>query len=284
MAYCTNCGAPMEGLYCTQCGARSAESGEPASGAPLAPGSPPSGASSPASQRKSKTLMYVLLGCGGVLVVALAAAIALGLFVRQKAGDVGRNPAMAAAKMVAALNPDIEVVSADEATGRITLREKKTGKTITMDFRDVQKGRIRFEGDGGERVEIESEGEGKSGTFRMKTPEGELRAGAGSLASLPSWVPVCPGAAPGEAFSAQSVEERTGTVHLKCRGAVEEVAAFYERELKAAGMKVQRQAVLSGEANMVILGGQGRSGEEVNVTVMSTDEGTAAHLVYKLRQ
>lgn len=283
MAYCTNCGAPMEGLYCTQCGARSAEGGEPVSGAPPPSGSPPSGASSPASPGKSKTLMYVLFGCGGVLVVALAAAIALGLFVRQKAGDVGRNPAMAAAKMVAALNPDIEVVSADEASGRITLREKKTGKTITMDFRDVQKGRISFEGDGGERVEIESEGEGKSGTFRMKTPEGELRAGAGSLASLPSWVPVCPGAAPGEAFSAQSVEERTGTVHLKCRGPVEEVAAFYERQLKAAGMKVQRQAVLAGEANMVILGGQGRSGEELNVTVMSTDEGTAAHLVYKHR-
>lgn len=282
MAYCTNCGAPMEGLYCTQCGAKSAEAGDPASGTPPA-GLPPSETFSQTPPRKNKVLMYALFGCGGVLVVALAAAIALGLFVRQKAGDVGRNPAMAAAKMVAALNPDIEVVSADEASGRITLREKKTGKTVTMDFRDVQKGRIRFEGEGGERVEIESEGEGKSGSVRMTTPEGEFRAGRGSLGALPSWVPLCPGAEPAGAFSAQSVQESTGMVHVKCRGSVEEVAAFCERELKGAGMKVERQAILTGAANMVILKGERRGGESVNATILSTDEGTVAQLVYKLR-
>jgi hypothetical protein len=188
---------------------------------------------------------------------------------------------MAAAKMVAALNPEIEVVSADEATGRITLREKKTGKTVTMDFRDVQKGRIRFEGEGGERVEIE--GDKEKGSFRLKTPEGEFRAGSGSLAALPRWVPLCPGAEPAGTFSAQGVKEATGMLHVKCRGTVEEVAAFYERELKAAGMAVERQAIQSGAAGMVILKGERQGGESLNATILSTDEGTVGHLVYKAR-
>lgn len=277
MPFCTNCGAPMEGEYCSQCGAKSGAASHPPSVSPPASAVPP-----PA--RRSKVFTYVLLGCGGLIVVALVSAIALGLFVRQKAGDISKNPAMAAAKMVAALNPDIEVVSADEATGRITLREKKTGKTVTMDFRDVQKGRIRFEGEGGERVEIETEGEGKSGTVRMTTPEGEFRAGQGALANLPDWVPLCPGAQPGGAFSAQGLKEDSGMVQLRCGGSVERVAAFYEGELKAAGMAVQRQAVESGGAGLVILTGENRNtGRSLSATITSSDGGTTASILYKIR-
>ncbi|MCL6546407.1 MAG: hypothetical protein K6T61_14370 [Bryobacteraceae bacterium] len=277
MPFCTNCGAPMEGLYCTKCGAKSGEASE----TPSAP-TPPSATTPPA--RKSKVLTYVLLGCGGLVVVAVVSAIALGLFVRQRAGDISKNPAMAAAKMVAALNPDIEVVSADEATGRITLREKKTGKTITMDFRDVQKGRIRFEDESGERVDIETEGEGKSGSFRVTTPEGEFRAGQGSLADLPSLVPLCPGAQPSGAFSAQSLKEDSGMLQIRCGGSVEQVTAFYEGAMKAVGMSVQRHAAVSGGAHLVILTGENRSaGHSMNATITSSDGGTAANILYKSR-
>ena len=277
MPFCTNCGAPMEGLYCTRCGAKSGEASE-------APCAPPPPAAAPPPAQKSKVLTYVLLGCGGLVVVALVSAIALGLFVRQKAGDISKNPAMAAAKMVAALNPDIEVVSADEATGRITLREKKTGKTVTMDFRDVQKGRIRFEGEGGERVDIEAEGEGKSGALRVTTPEGEFRAGQGSLAELPSWVPLCPGAQPGGAYSAQSLKEDTGMLQIRCGGSAEQAAAFYEGAMKAAGMSVKRQAAASGGAQMVILTGENReSGRSLTATIATSDGGTTANILYKGR-
>jgi hypothetical protein len=56
----------------------------------------------------------------------------------------GNNPGFAAAKMMTALNPDVDVVKADENTGKITLRDKKTGKTAVLDFQDIQKGRISF--------------------------------------------------------------------------------------------------------------------------------------------
>ena len=61
---------------------------------------------------------------------------------------------------MAALNPNVEVVSTDERAGKITLRDKQTGKTVTFDARDVQKGHISFEGDNGEKVEIQGEGQG----------------------------------------------------------------------------------------------------------------------------
>jgi len=278
MAFCTSCGAPLEGSFCTQCGAKS---GEEASAGPASQVQSP--VQAPA--RKSKALTYVLFGCGGLIVIAIVSAIAFGLFVRQKAGDFSKNPAMAAARMVAAMNPDIEVVSADEATGRITLREKKTGKTVTMDFREIQKGRITFEGDEGESVDIHAQGGGDSGSMTVRSKDGTMVIGQGSLAQVPRWVPRCPGAQPAGSVSSQGQNEDGGMLHLKCDGSVEEVAAYYERELKREGMTVKRQAILSGETNMVMLTAQEPgSGHGVNATVLASGEGTVAQLVYQTKR
>lgn len=283
MAYCTNCGAPLKGRYCQRCGAKSDQAPDMAPGAPPPASTGPAGPPAQAPPRQSKALTYVLLGCAGVVVLALVGAIALGLFVRQKAAEMGRDPAMAAVKMAAALTPDIEVVNADEATGRITLRNKKTGKTVTMDVEDVQKGRISFEGEGGERVTIQGEGEGTSGAFRITTPEGEFRAGTAIPRNLPSWIPLCPGAEREQVVVAESEREGLGTLHLTCSGSVEDVAAFYERQLKAAGMAVEKQRVLAGSSNMVTLKAERSGGESLTATILSAEEGTAAHLVYKSR-
>ena len=129
--------------------------------------------------------------------------LAVGLFIRNKVSESGGNPGFAAAKMLAAMNPDVEVVSADEGTGKITLREKKTGKTVTLDFQDIEKGRISFEDESGEKLDIQTEGEGGRGSVTMKGSDGTMQWGTGSLADVPGWVPKFPGARMEGAFSAQ---------------------------------------------------------------------------------
>jgi uncharacterized protein YneF (UPF0154 family) len=285
MAFCTNCGSSMEGQFCTSCGAR-ADAAAPGGAQPAAPppaypqAAPEAGAPAP---QKSKVLLWVLLGCGGLIVIVILVMMAAGFFFARKASEFGKNPGFAAAKMMASLNPNVEVVRADENTGRITLRDKKTGKTVTMDFRDIQKGRISFEGEGGEKVDIQGEGEG--GSMTIKGPDGSMQFGQGSLANVPSWVPRYPGAQALGAFTSQQGGEEGGTFQLQCSGSVEEVAAFYEREMKSAGMKIQKTSMQGDkEVVMSVVGTDEARQHTVSVTASNTDKGTVAHVMYVIRK
>ncbi|RPI07597.1 MAG: hypothetical protein EHM65_11570, partial [Acidobacteriales bacterium] len=169
----------MEGQFCPSCGAKAAAAA-PEGVQPVAP----SPAAVPAP-KKSNVLVWVLAGCGGLIALGLIAMALFGWFVSRKASEFGKNPAFAAAKMMAAMNPEVEVIRADEDSGQITLREKKSGKTITLDFRDIRKGRMSFEGEGGEKVDIQTEGEGATGALTVKGPEGTMQFGQGSLSKVP---------------------------------------------------------------------------------------------------
>ena len=193
MAFCTNCGASMEGRFCTKCGAMAdavaPEGAQPAAPPPAAPpAGPPVG---PPAAKKSNVLVWVLGGCGGLILIAILVMMAVSFFVARKAHEFGKNPGFAAAKMMASLNPNVDVVKADEDTGKITLRDKKTGKTVTLDFRDIQKGRLSFEGEGGEKIDIQGEAQGGAGSMTIKGPDGSMQirpglAGRTSRAGCPN--------------------------------------------------------------------------------------------------
>jgi len=250
------------------------------------PAAAPPQAGSPAP-KKSNVLVWVLVGGGGLIVIIMLVMMAVSFFVARKASEFGKNPGFAAAKMMASLNPDVEVVNADENTGKITLRDKKTGKTVALDFKDIQKGRISFEGEGGEKVDIQGEDEDKGGTGSMsiKGPGGSMQFGQGSLANVPSWVPRYPGAQVAGAFTSQQDSEDGGTFQLQCSGSVEEVAAFYERELKNAGMKVQKTSMQGDNQTVISLVGTDEAKQHtVSVTASASDKGTFAHIMYVIKK
>ena len=56
-------------------------------------------------------------------------------------------------------NPDLEVVSSDDESGTVTIRNKKTGEEITMNAADIKNGRLRFKNEKGEEVTFEGSGE-----------------------------------------------------------------------------------------------------------------------------
>jgi hypothetical protein len=284
MAFCTNCGSSMEGQFCPNCGSRA--------GAP-APEPEPVQVSAPApaargtnvERKKTSPLIWVLVGCGGLTVIALVILFALGFFVSKKASEFGKNPGFAAAKMIASMNPNVDVVRADENTGKITLRDKKTGKTVTLDFQEIQKGRISFEGEDGERVDIRGDGEGGTGSVTVEGREGKMRFGQGSLSDIPDWVPRCPGGESVGAYAAQSSGEQGGTFQLKCSGSAEQVAAYYERELKGAGMKIEKHSMQADNRSVQTVMGtdEGRQ-RVVTATVSSSDEGTVVMTVYQTKR
>jgi hypothetical protein len=150
--------------------------------------------------------------------VALLGAVSFGLW-------VARNPARAVRRLVTAANSNLEVLSTDEGAGTITLRDRRTGKVVTMTFDQARAGNFRISAD---------DGEGRTGEFQL-----------GGEARLPSWLPAYPGSHPRGIFSAtgESGSEAgdAGGVTFSTPDSVDRVLAFYEDKAKELDLPVQNR-------------------------------------------
>ena len=90
---------------------------------------------------------WVAIGCGGLLLVAMIVMMVGGMFVAKKVGDFAEdfeeNPA-AAAEMLIKMNPDLELVDSDRDAGTMTIRNKEDGEVITVNYEDIEKGKLSF--------------------------------------------------------------------------------------------------------------------------------------------
>src|SRR2546427_9566717 len=117
----------------------------------------------PPPQKKSNVLVWVIAGCGTFVVIGIIAVFLGGYFVWNKAKEAGldpelmqKRPALAVAKMMVAANPDVELVSVDDEKGLITVKDRKTGETLTVDLDEAQQGRLVFKQEGKGEVTIEA--------------------------------------------------------------------------------------------------------------------------------
>jgi hypothetical protein len=222
MAFCTNCGASADGAFCSQCGKPLAQAN--ASGA-----SPMSAGPDPGPRRRTSPLVWILVVVGGLVLVGGAIALAGGLFLVHKAREAGvdpelfrENPGLAIGKLIAAAHPDTEVVSTDAASGTVTLRDRRTGKEMTLTFDQARTGNFRFEAD---------EDNGKKAVVEL----------GGDAEKIPADVPVYPGA------KVQATFEVDGD-GAKGQGAYEyefstpdapaKVVAWYHKRFEEAGLKL----------------------------------------------
>jgi hypothetical protein len=182
---------------------------------------PAPGYNAPPPPKKTNPLVWILGGLGGCLVLVVICVFAFGLFIAHKAKQAGldpdlmkRNPALAAAKIMVATNPDIETVSTDEGRQEITVRDKKTGKVYTLSFEDA-----------------------KNGKFTMKE-DGKTSLTIGGKAKVPSWVPDYPSSDPQGAFSASGQDGESGTFTFKTTDASDKVTKYYQDSFQTLGLKV----------------------------------------------
>ena len=208
--------------------------------------------------KKSNVLMWVLIGVGGfVLLGVLAAGIGSYVLYRtvKNAGFdselMQKNPGLAMAKMVTAMNPDYQTVTTDDSSGTITVREKSTGKVITLRF-DADKKSMVIVGDDGKEAKISVTGDGdKTGGVEIQSADGTVKFGTSAGGTAPSWVPAYPGAAAVQGVgSAQTPDGNTYSYTFKTPDSANKVISYYQDQLKGAGFTVT-QVVSSGQGGMV---------------------------------
>lgn len=241
----------------------------------------------PPPQQKSKTWLWVLGGCGTVILLGVIAAGILGYLAYTKTqevvSDVEKNPSLTVAKMMVAANPDIEMVSVDEAKGVIVVREKDTGKQITVNFEDAGKGKFVFSEDGKESLTLEAKSE--SGTVELKSDKGSMTIGAGSRADVPGWLPAYPGAQPQGNYSMKAADAETGSFHFTTNDSIDQVMAFYEAELKSAGFTVKTTSWKqsgTGMGGMVTAEEKGDK-KSVNVIIGSEKGATQVNITFVVK-
>jgi len=184
------------------------------------------------------------------------------------------------------MNPDVEVLLVDEDRGIIRVREKKSGKIMTMNLKDAQKGKIVFTDDQNKNVEIQSQGEGEKASVEIRSSEGTMRMGASAAGQLPDWLPSYPGAESTGTFGFSAENGKSGSCAFKTGDSVENVASFYEGALKNAGFVVQKTTTqIPGKGSFIMLMAEGSNSQRnAHVTVANSEEGTIINLMFETKK
>jgi hypothetical protein len=212
-------------------------------GGPAGQQFPPQQSFPPPPQKKSNVVVWVLAGCGTFVVLGVIAVMALSYFVWNKAKEIEKNPAFAIAKMMVSANPDVELVSADEEKGLLTIKDKKSGKVVTVDLEDVQNGKVIFKKDGEDAVTLEAKGDESTGSLEVKSAEGIAKFGSGSVDTLPAWLPAYPETKTEGSYSTQTRDGQSGGFHFLTKDAPNKVISFYQEGLERAGLTVTTNIV-----------------------------------------
>lgn len=177
----------------------------------------------------------------------------------NKVKEAGANPGAAIVKMIAAANPDIDVIDSDDKAGKITVRDKKTGKVVTIDMDSVKDGKISIETDEGKAV----------------------FGGAGSV-KAPDWVLIPPGATVQGGFSTTSEGRAAGSVVFQSKESVAALKAMFEEKYKAAGFESETSIATSGggeEGAHLQFQNKARK-RNVIVSIGKSPEGSTANIAY----
>ena len=232
---------------------------------------PPPAAAAPQPPAKSnRTLIIVLCVVGGLLLLFGGCAVACTILVGKKAKEFSStsqsNPAYAALSIMAAFHPDLEIVSKDEKSGLIVIKNKKTGETSNIDTTKYNKDNI------GQLIENLANGKGVPVDLtRAAATSGAAEAiGDGETVSeFPEYVVPYPGAS----RLSMKAGEDSGMFNFGYEySAVTDddpakILDFYQQSLEAAGFQISRDAP-----------GKGFHGPKGHLTANKTDPAMSVYV------
>lgn len=179
-------------------------------------------------------LTWVLIGCGGLIVVGAFALFVGGLFLKNKAEDFVAehkdNPAKAIAEMAVKLNPELDFIESDDET--VTFENEK-GERVTMNFQDIQNGNFSVETEDGQTANITFGPDGISATGTSEDGEETDFAlfGGADTSNVPDEVKY-PGADDfGATMTQRSDSQAAGMITFTTEASVDEIVEWQSQQL-----------------------------------------------------
>jgi hypothetical protein len=202
------------------------------------------------------------IGCGSVLLIGVVV-IAL-LFhmckrvVTDFTNEMNANPERKSAEMIIGFHPDYSVVSSNDETKQMTIKEDKTGEELTFSYQDIANGTFAI-----------ASGEGSSVSF-----------GAVDLSKVPAWVVLPP--------DAQSTGGYLNVVNGKNQGVVILTTGLKAKEVKEFfDQSWESWSTASGSSSSMTLNGvetvtlkNKTATQEITVLVQASGGKTTATVTY----
>lgn len=208
------------------------------------------------TSKKTSPWVWVGVGCAGLIFISLAVFTVGGYFLYGKAKEVAQemedDPIGAMAGIIAAANPDVELIEADADEGFVSFRNTSTGEEFRFSYEDIEQGRVSFTSDG-ETTSFEVQEDGPDGgQVTISNDEGTTTFSASSdMGDVPSWLPVYPGAEAKGAYASETPEARAGAFSFETTDSMDDVVAFYKNAFEAASLTINSETKM-GEAAMVL--------------------------------
>jgi hypothetical protein len=238
----------------------------------------------PQPQKKGMgPLGWIAIGCGILFVLGAVVLGVGGYFAKKGLDKFSKNPGKTAAELLVRANPDLELVSTDDAAGTMTVRDKKNNKTVTMNFDDIKNGKFKMTTSEGTTT-IDASGANGTGSMKVTDEKGQTATfGGGVPQNLPSWIPTYPAGTATGSFAADNKDARSGAFTVTSKDDLAKVASYYESQLKAGGLTVEKNMISSNDKTTggTITGTSADKKHTVNIIVSSSDTGTQAVITFE---
>ncbi|MFN9461203.1 MAG: hypothetical protein ACK6D7_28070 [Acidobacteriota bacterium] len=217
----------------------------------------------PPAKKAVPVWVWILAGVLGLFLLAGIAVVATGVFIYQQAKDAADNPTAALAKIAAMVNPNVEVLGVDEANGKVTIKDKESGKTVTISIDDLKQGKLE-----------------------VQTDEGTVRVGADVDAKTPGFVPLYPGAKRNNVISTDSPEAEGGTVVLEVKEEFGKVKAWYEEQISKGGFDTKSATTTTNSdgPSAVLMAAKNDDKATLHIVINTEAELTRATIIYALKK
>ncbi len=199
----------------------------------------------PQPPKRMGLLGWMLIGVSTMFALIIIGALVLGAFVVHKVKEAGvsaelmrKNPALAVTRLMAAVDPHIEVLSVNEDNGTVRVRNRESGKTYTVDLERAKRGDFHMRaGD----AEIALHSDGNTGALTVRGGDGSRVSIGGGPAEVPSWIPNYPGSRPMNAVAAKEAGSNHGMFSFQTDDRPEHVLNFYRDRFTGAHLNVTNE-------------------------------------------
>ena len=188
-------------------------------------------------------VILVILGCGGLLLLAVVGLVVGGLFLFKSSSR------------------SQTAVSQKPARYETTVTD---GDTVT------------YHGSDGKTVTVTKDGDNQN--VKFETGDGSFKVETGTASALPAWLPLYTGATPKGQTQTKTPKGNQAVVSFTSPDAPNRIAAFYESKLKALGFApLTRQQSGSMYQTLVMKHSDGR-----NVSVTSIQKGQETNVILQV--